>query len=480
MSSSIFTIYRKYKLMSVPVKAAFWFTICSFLQKGVAFITVPLFTRMMSTNDYGTYSLYVSWIQIFTVITTLYIYNGVADNAMSKFEDDRDRYISSMQGLTLTITLFVYTICFFNWDWLCKVLGLPSLAIKYMFIELLFLSSIYYWSCKQRFEYKYKSLVYVTILRTILVPLIGIIAVWYSSDKAIARIISTCAIECFICGYIFIYNFYKGKSFYNKSYWQYSMYLALPILPHYLSTVILSHGDRVMISKFCDNNSLALYSIAYSIGMISQVFVGSLNSATTPWIYKMLKTGNIKEIVNKSTPLLILIFTINLLLMLISPEIVLLFGSTSYANAVFVVPPVASSCFFIYLYGFLSFPEFYYEKTSFLMISSVFSAIINIILNYIFIPIFGFVAAAYTTMICYALYGLFHFLVGKVILLNYTGYKSILNNGLALALSTCIIFISLLIKYIFPYYYVRYTIILLLFYILYKRRDSINKLLKDK
>ena len=47
-------ITSKYRSLSVQAKAALWFTICSFLQKGISFITVPIFTRLMSTEDlYG-------------------------------------------------------------------------------------------------------------------------------------------------------------------------------------------------------------------------------------------------------------------------------------------------------------------------------------------------------------------------------------------------------------------------------------------
>ena len=76
--------------LSVQAKAALWFTICSFLQKGISFITVPIFTRLMSTEEYGTYTVYLSWLQILTIMTSLYLFNGVYDNAMAKYEKQRD------------------------------------------------------------------------------------------------------------------------------------------------------------------------------------------------------------------------------------------------------------------------------------------------------------------------------------------------------------------------------------------------------
>lgn len=46
-------IKNKYIGMSVPVKAAFWFTVCNFYQRGISMITTPIFTRMLSTDEYG-------------------------------------------------------------------------------------------------------------------------------------------------------------------------------------------------------------------------------------------------------------------------------------------------------------------------------------------------------------------------------------------------------------------------------------------
>ena len=57
-------VINKYKNSSIQVKAALWFTACSILQKGISFVVVPIFTRVLSTKEYGTYSLYLSWLQI--------------------------------------------------------------------------------------------------------------------------------------------------------------------------------------------------------------------------------------------------------------------------------------------------------------------------------------------------------------------------------------------------------------------------------
>ena len=62
---------KKYKNLSVVAKAALWFTFATFLRKGISFITVPIFTRIMTTEQYGRYSAYMSLVNVFTILCGL-------------------------------------------------------------------------------------------------------------------------------------------------------------------------------------------------------------------------------------------------------------------------------------------------------------------------------------------------------------------------------------------------------------------------
>ena len=64
-------IITKYKNLPEAVKASLWFTICSILQKGISFITVPIFTRLLTTEQYGVVSIFYSWESIFIIFCTL-------------------------------------------------------------------------------------------------------------------------------------------------------------------------------------------------------------------------------------------------------------------------------------------------------------------------------------------------------------------------------------------------------------------------
>ena len=79
----------------------------------------------------------------------------------------------------------------------------------------------------------------------------------------------------------------------------------------------------------------------------------------------------------------------NLLLILLAPEAVAVFAPKAYYNAIYVIPPVSMSVFFMFSYDLFSKFEFYFEKTGFIMAASVTGALINLVTNYIFIQRYG-------------------------------------------------------------------------------------------
>ena len=85
MKTNLKKIGRLYTNMTLPVKASMWYLACSVLQKAIGFLTTPIFTRVMGTSDFGVVSMYNSWEAIFTVFCTLYLYNGVYNNAMIEY-----------------------------------------------------------------------------------------------------------------------------------------------------------------------------------------------------------------------------------------------------------------------------------------------------------------------------------------------------------------------------------------------------------
>ena len=64
---NITTIKEKYGALSLPVKASLWYTVCNVINKGLALLSTPIFTRIMTEEQYGTFSVFQSWYSILII-----------------------------------------------------------------------------------------------------------------------------------------------------------------------------------------------------------------------------------------------------------------------------------------------------------------------------------------------------------------------------------------------------------------------------
>lgn len=446
-------------------------------------ITVPIFTRLLSTDEYGIYSIYLSWLNILTVFTSLNLYYGVFNNAMLKYENDRDRYTSAMQGLVIVMTSLSFAIYLLGAKKFNELLGLGTVFVVLMFVEMLVTPALQFWSARQRFAYKYKLLVIVTLAKSLMNPLIGILAVWVNSDKALARVASVVAVETAFCGSVMFYQFIKGKAFYVREYWKYAVGFNLPLIPHYLSGSILNQGDRVMIDNIVGKSAVGIYSVAYNVGMLMQIFTNAINSAFTPWMYISLKEKKYKEIKKVSNSLLLLMAALVCLLMAFAPEVIRIFASEAYYEAIYVIPPIVASVFFIFMYALFSNMEFYFEKNKFIMVASIGAAILNVILNAVFIPIFGYFAAGYTTLASYVVYCFSHYIFSIMICKEKIAGETIYDGKFILVLSVLVVASAVSFSTLYRFVFARYIIIVVAGALMIIKRQVIIdqlKLLKKK
>ena len=99
------------KGMSVEARASIWYTICGIIIKCMAFITLPIFTRLLTTEEYGLSTIYSSTAAIVIIFVSLQLPYGSLSTAMIKYKHKRDRYLSSVCGICIVLTLIYFMIC---------------------------------------------------------------------------------------------------------------------------------------------------------------------------------------------------------------------------------------------------------------------------------------------------------------------------------------------------------------------------------
>lgn len=452
----------KYKTMPAPAKASLWFIVCGFLQKGIAFITTPVFTRIMTEEAYGQYSSYIAWMNIFTIIASLNLSAGVYTRGLVKNEDDEAGFSSSMATLSTVCISIVFLAVGVCYNVVSRVTDLSVLMLVIMFIEIWETAVFHFWSNKERVNYRYKKLVVLTLVYVLFSQMLSVIAVLnVDVNKQVeARAISIATIGFVIFVPMYIKIIKKGKKCFSKDYWIYALKFNLPLVPHYLSQIVLNESDKLMIKSICGANYTGYYSVAYSVSMIMLIFNNSVSGVMNPWIYKSIKNGNYKKIGQISYYILAVIAIMNFFVITVAPEALTIIAPGSYQQALWAMPPVTASVYFMFLYNLFATFEYYYEKTNYVMISSVLCAVANIVLNYLFIPKYGFIAAGYTTLTCYILVSLLHYMFMRKTCNRFMGGVKIYNFKIILAIGFFLIVAGGFMTLLYPWWYIRYAVIL--------------------
>ena len=168
-----------------------------------------------------------------------------------------------------------------------------------------------------------------------------------------------------------------------------------------------------------------------------------------------------------------------ILAMAFAPEIIRVFAAKEYYAAIWVMPPVAASVYFMFLYPMFGNVEFYFEKTKCVTIASCVGAITNLILNYIFIKLYGYYAAGYTTLACYMLFSFMHYSFYKKIIREKLKIDDIYDIKFMLLFSGVVLFAMLGMTLVYKWFAVRYLIITLIIAIGIIKRKFIVSKLKD-
>lgn len=471
-------ILNKYNDMAKPAKASLWFIGCYIIQRGLQFIGMPIYTRIMSTEEYGVYSVFLSWFNLLCVFSSLNIYAGTFNKAMIKYEKDRDRYISAVQSLTLLVSLVVSAFILLFHVIIQDVTGFSLKLLLLFCIHLILYPPLQYWSQKQRFLFEYKKLVFVTLINSVASLVIGILLVILSTNKSNALIIATVGVQAIVNIVLFYSLAKKGKTVYHKEYWLWSLSTSVPLIPHYLAEILLGHADRLMINQMCGASQAGIYNIVYQISMVMTIIRTGINGSFTPWLYYSLKQKKYDDIKRVTKIITLLMSTMTIVIMLVGPEILKIAAPSSYYEAVIDIPSIMLGGFFIFIYVLFVNVEIYYEQNQFVAIVSIISAIVNVVLNYIYINQYGYLAAGYTTMISYLLMAIMHYWFLQRLSNKHKEIKMLFDYKFLFLISAGLVIIGLMALFLYDFTIIRWILICIVCTILFTKKNMILQFIR--
>lgn len=393
-------------------KAGIGYTIGNVMVKGINFLAIPIFSRLLTTEEMGLYTVFAAYEAVLFVFIGMALHSSIR-SAKYEFEGEIDNFTSSITGIywiNLIATLIISIV--FN-KTLTKILDIDLYALIMLAIYSFGIAIVTLYNARISLDYEYKKYIKVSLASTI--GNVGIslllIKTVYNSSRGTGRILGITVSTMLVTAYI-IYDLYKrAKPVYKKNYWKFGIKYSLPIIPHGISQVLLAQFDRIMINKIVGKSEAGIYGLVGNIRLILAIISDSISEVWMTWFYEKMKNREIEAIRSRARQLCYFFLIIAIGVMSISPELVLIIGGEKYAIGKYVAIPMILDAFVLFIYNVIVPSEYYKQKTSFIMWGTMSAAVINIILNYIFIYKYGFIAAAYTTLFAYVCYMILHFVI---------------------------------------------------------------------
>lgn len=464
----------------IVAKAGVWYTVCNFLFKGMAFITTPIFTRLLTKDELGTFSNFSSWITILSVLTSFDLAQSVIRSKL-EHEDDMDSYIWSILSFSSIWTILVYlVVCLFP-EFFTNLFQVDMKYIHMMFIYMLVSPAYTMLITKHRAFYRYKMFVALTGIMTVSGTLLSLLMVILMDDKFAGRTLGYYLPYIVISAVIYVILVARGKKI-KTEYWKYACVICLPLVPHTLSLYLLSSSDKIIITNMCGAEYTAVYSVAYSAYHIVTILFDSMNKAWAPWLLESMHLKKYYEIV-KTSKIYISVFAVLIVgVLLVIPEIILILGGKQYLGAVYCLPPLITSCVFQFIYTMYVNIEFYEKKTFGVSVATMIATGVNIVLNLIFIPMdaeYSYVIAAYTTLVGYVVLFILHYFIVKRMKMDF-----VYDIKFIICVLGGILVFSLFMNFFYSLTIARYIIVLIygivVLMIGYKHRKQIGVVIKKK
>ncbi len=460
------------------IKASIWYTFGNILLKGCVFFTLPIFTRILSTSDFGVYNTYIAYEGLITAIIGMGLYSTVK-NAKIDFQNSFDNYLSSILTVALMFLTIILVLGNIFYDYYGSILGFSRTITNLLILQSYGSFLIYFYAAKLNIEFKYKSYLIISFFNTIINILLSIllIKIVFTDERYIGRILGSAIPIIAIAIIITIVIMVKGKEFFNKNYWKYGLTIGLPLIPHVVSQSLLSQFDRIMINNITTSDYAGIYSYIYTICTIPFVICQSLDSSWTPWVYIKINNQKINEIRKTGTKYVLLFSLLTIGFICVMPEVTILIADKSYWAGIDLIVPLALANYFIFMYMLPVGIEYFNKKTSYISFGTVAAAIINILLNYYSINRWGYRSAAYTTLISYMMLYVFHRLISRKYNINdYYDFKkiTIINIGT--------VFIGFLVLFSLQYstisLMIRYSLIIIILLLLFSQKNTIVQAFK--
>jgi O-antigen/teichoic acid export membrane protein len=390
---------------------SFIYTSFNLINKSIPFFLLPFLVRVLPTEDFGSYSLFLSVEALLIPIVSLNLHSSLSSHFYEK-EFFLPNYLStivfSLIGFVFLFFIFLLVLPNFSF------FGISPLSLKLAIFSASFLGIIGMFSNLFRLQRKPWSHGLFSIFQSVLLFLFLFVSCFI--EPSFNMVIYGRILYSFFLFLIFFLIFkYKNILVFVFKYevFKKSLKFSLPTLIYSISAFIFLSSDKFFINYFLDTNSVAHYSAILQLASIISILGMSINAAWMPWLFENLsKKSYLTDVfIVKISYTLILFFIFSgFLFVLLFPYISKIILPINFQYYNYVSVPIIFGFVFEAIYLIVSPYLFYVGKTKYNAFIGIFVAVINIIFNLFLIPHFGILGAAIATCISWVILSIVFFI----------------------------------------------------------------------
>lgn len=390
------------------------------LTRAVNLISIPIFTRLLTTSEYGSVDFFFSVTNMLYMILGFAAY-GIVERGILDFKENSEQYMSATMNITLINTVIVSLFANVFYHLLNRIVFVDRCTMNIMILYSYMLFIVSYKNMELNYQFQYKRNMYYTlsILITNVALSVIFITVGFFDSAYWDRIFGALFPTVIVGTATFLLYQKKGGWSFKKKYIVYTLKYAFPLLPHNLSLLLLSNADRIMIKNYFGTSCAAIYAVAYTTGILLVVASEGVNKIYLPVFFRKMTANAYRDIRYYQMFVVLGMCMVTSLVFCISPELIYIFGGNKYTEGQQLINWIVLATFINFLYTTIYYNiEYYYKKTMLIAVGTIISTIINIMLNVVFMPIYGYRFGAASTVISYMFLLFMHMIIVKKTIKN--------------------------------------------------------------
>ena len=392
-------------------KNTIYYVIARAIPALVGIVMLPIYTYYLTAEDYGIIGLVLALEALLPTILGLKLTDGMSRFFFEHEGKELSIFITTIFFLIFCISLILFIIIYLNLDNIVNLIfssaGDNIYLFKLSLINAMFMLGNSFMTTLVISSQNAKLLLKTQLPLFFIGLIISIVEIIILKRGALGYIEAILILN--ILTFI-VFMVINSKYFYPKiniSYLYGPIVYSLPIIPHALTVYLYQFSDRIILDKYIPIILIGIYVFGDRVASIFKMLTAEISAALAPHYFRIWKNKENSLNVdlneeNALNELFIFFFVISIsTFSLFSAELFYILFNENFLDAWIIFPIICLAFFSRLLYNLASLRLLYDKKTGVITIITIFCSLINIILNLIFIPRYGIIAAAITTSVSF-------------------------------------------------------------------------------